>query len=445
MDKEIIKRLTEQGHEALYVGGMVRDYLLGIEINDIDIATSASPDEMKEIFNDCHIDEVGKNFGVMIVKGIEVATFRSEEYEVQSKPQVKQVKTFYEDASRRDFTINAMGMTANSEIVDYFNGQEDIKNNLIRAVGNPDERFTEDPSRILRALYLASRLGFSFEKNTLASIRKNSEQLDNVPNELKGKIIRKVMKYNCLSTFVCLAEYTGILPYIFPEIAHTVGLKQNPEYHHLDVFGHIVKVIEAVEQRPYEDKEVMYLSAILHDNAKGLDGIRGVNNRGLPNDLGHEEAGVSRAKAMVKRLGFGKDVARNVGLIVGFHGVRLPENPKTRSLLKVIRKIVPYCKDKGQLKRTIEQLYQFMYCDSEGFTPEFSIANKTNLIKSYVGIRLVLDGYIFYRSELPIDGKYLMDRGYTGKEIGDVLDTLVSLDMKTKEQIDNYLNKRKNF
>lgn len=427
---------------------MVRDHLLGKESNDIDIATSASAEQVRDVFADCRVDEVGKTFGVMIVNGIEVAMFRSEKYDIQSKPTVEQATSFYEDASRRDFTINAMAMTIDNRIIDYFEGEKDIKNRIIRAVGNPDMRFLEDPSRILRAVYLASKLGFDIEKNTLESMRKCGHYLNNTPNELKGKIVNKVIKYNCLSRFVEILETADLLDYIFPEISHTVGVNQNPEYHHLNVFEHILAVINAVEKNESSTiSNVMSLSALFHDNAKGLEGVRGVNNKGLPNDLGHEEAGVDRAIRAIKRIGLGNKVASDVGFIVRFHGIRLPARPKNRSVLRVLRKIVPYCRSKSELKNRMKQLYDFMYFDNQGFNPKFREVHESVLTSSYPVVEYVLDEFIFYRDELPVDGKYLMSRGLKGKEIGDTLDLLVSLNMRTKEEVDQYLHRKllKNF
>jgi tRNA nucleotidyltransferase (CCA-adding enzyme) len=154
-------------------------------VNDYDIATNATPSDVAYIFRTWSVDEVGKNFGV------EVATFRTETYEVVGKPNVSLVRTFYEDASRRDFTINSMAKRIDGSIIDYHGGMDDLRNKLIRAVGNPIDRFKEDPSRILRGLYLASRLGFQVEENTLRYMKEQVDLLNQVPQELVGKIQRR--------------------------------------------------------------------------------------------------------------------------------------------------------------------------------------------------------------------------------------------------------------
>lgn len=123
MHQKIVQMLVDRGCEAYYVGGCVRDELLGLPVNDYDVTTNATPDEIAEIFKGHAVDAVGRNFGVMIVDGVEVATFRTETYQIPGKPDALLARTFYEDASRRDFTINAMAKDVQGNIIDYFGGK----------------------------------------------------------------------------------------------------------------------------------------------------------------------------------------------------------------------------------------------------------------------------------------------------------------------------------
>lgn len=438
---EIIARLESYGFTAIYVGGMVRDLLMGIEPNDIDLATNATPEEIKSVFSDADVSFVGENFGVSIVDGIEVAMFRSETYRVAGKPDVVQVKHFYEDAKRRDFTINSMGKSLDGHIVDYFGGREDIKNKLIRAVGNPLERFEEDPSRILRAIYFAARFDFEIESNTLIEMVENHQLLEKVPQELIGKIVKKVIHCNCLSRFLSILGKTGLLGYVFPELAHTVDLKQNPEYHHLDVFGHTVAVTEATEKE-YPHSEVLQLAAALHDNAKGKDGIRGTNSRGMPNDLGHEEAGKQPAYDACIRLGFGKDIANAVAFIVKHHGLRLPKKPKVRSVNKVIKRMISYMHHRQQLDIHLGYVFAFMHMDAQGFAPEFRERYIPELCEMEANFMKIANSRIFFPHELPINGKYLMEKGITGRAIGETMEKFIEWNFKTKEEVDAYFERR---
>lgn len=451
----IVEKLTEAKFEAQFVGGCVRDELLGVDCNDYDITTNATPEDIAAIFQGWNLDEVGKNFGVMLIEGVEVATYRSETYNVVSKPDVVLVGTFLEDSSRRDFTINAMGKKLDGTIVDYHGGQEDLKNKVIRAVGQPIHRFTEDPSRILRCLYLAARLSFSIEEETLQAIKDNTALLKQTPVELVGKILMKVLKHNCLHRFMILLAETGTLEYVFPELCHTIGMPQNPKYHDSNVYDHILRVIEAAEKnRPGEKlilnsavmheelHEVIQLSAALHDVAKGLEEVRGINKDGQPNDLNHEEVGVPIAEKALIRLQFGKSITRRVSFIVRFHGIQLDEKARKASIVKIIRKMAPYQANKEQLRAGIEELFMFMNCDLVGFEPSFR-EEKQRVNNALLPIfREVLDQTIFYRDELPINGRHLMEWGIEGKQIGEVLEYLVIENVQDVETVIKRLTKR---
>jgi len=183
----IIKKLHESGYEAYFVGGFVRDYLLNLESKDVDITTNALPEDVEKIFK--NTKATGKKYGTISVfiddLSFEVTTYRvDQKYLNHRKPEsVIFSHKLREDLSRRDFTINALAMNGNLEIIDLFNGQKDLKNRVIRAIGNPNERFKEDALRILRALRFVSRLDFSIEENTLLSMKNNLHLLNELANE----------------------------------------------------------------------------------------------------------------------------------------------------------------------------------------------------------------------------------------------------------------------
>lgn len=442
LPQEIVRRLNNNDYEALYVGGYVRDTLMGVVPKDIDIATNASPADIYLLCLDAdNIDEVGKTFGVTIIDGTEVAMYRTETYETMSKPIVEPARDFYQDSSRRDFTINAMGMTADGEIIDHWGGQEDIQNEIIRAVGNPTDRFHEDPSRMLRAAYFAARFNFTIEEDTLVSIRVYNELLRNVPQELIGKIIMKVIESRCLTRFLAWLEELHILEYVFPEIAHTSGMPQNPKYHNHDVFGHILAVVKATEDR-FPTNPVLSLAAVLHDNRKGIEGIRGINKEGQPNDLGHEEAGEELAYDACIRLGFGKQLAKEVSIITRFHGIRLGHKPKVRSVMKVARNLKPYAKNKEELMNYFRLIYEFMIFDAQGFTPAFRDEIIVDIPVSFTRAVAILNNRMIYPHELPVDGKYLMEKGFKGKEIGTIMQKLIDCNFRTKQEVDNYFKRK---
>ena len=171
----VLQTLKEAGHEAVFVGGSVRDLVLGKEISDVDIATSATPEEVKSLFS--HTVDVGIEHGTVLVlhhhDSYEVTTFRTEgTYQDFRHPDsVTFVRSLEEDLMRRDFTINALAVNDKEEIVDYFGGIEDLEREIIRCVGNPLERFNEDALRMMRAVRFAGQLGFSIESDTFNAIR----------------------------------------------------------------------------------------------------------------------------------------------------------------------------------------------------------------------------------------------------------------------------------
>ena len=183
----VLQTLKEAGHEAVFVGGSVRDLVLGKEISDVDIATSATPEEVKSLFS--HTVDVGIEHGTVLVlhhhDSYEVTTFRTEgTYQDFRHPDsVTFVRSLEEDLMRRDFTINALAVNDKEEIVDYFGGIEDLEREIIRCVGNPLERFNEDALRMMRAVRFAGQLGFSIESDTFNAIRTLKANLERVAVE----------------------------------------------------------------------------------------------------------------------------------------------------------------------------------------------------------------------------------------------------------------------
>lgn len=195
--KPILEKLLEHGHEAYFVGGAVRDSLLGRPIHDVDIATSAKPGEVQMLFKS--VIPVGIEHGTVIVvlNGVpyEVTTFRREsEYKDFRRPsQVAFISNLYEDLKRRDFTMNAMAFDYDGKLIDPFNGQKDIENKFIRTVGSPYERFQEDPLRMLRAVRFLSQLNFSLEKETYHTIKKMNAHITHLSVERIAQEFEKLM------------------------------------------------------------------------------------------------------------------------------------------------------------------------------------------------------------------------------------------------------------
>lgn len=409
--QEILSVLAQSGHEALIVGGAVRDTLMGLQPNDYDIATSASPQEVIDLLSGKanKIDLVGVTFNVVIVDGIEVATFRGETYSVPGKPTVHKVKTFKEDASRRDFTINAMGIDRNKKIIDPFGGQEDIKNKVIRCVGEPEKRFTEDPCRLIRAVTFAARFGFTIEARTAETIRRMSPLAETLPPQRVSKEIKKALDRRVLSRWLEIAADLQLLPYILPELAHLQALPQNQKFHDRDAWKHTLAVVAAAEEAGANTDVV--LAATFHDCAKGLPGVR----QDL-SDIGHELAGAEIAHNAIVRLGFGCATADRVAFLVKNHMIR--PSASYRSLLRAIRKMTADVKNKQELRSKLCDLFVLLKADASGFNPGFA-ANRMKEIAAVEKIASELISSVpLFISELPINGRDLQARGFTGPQIG---------------------------
>lgn len=194
----VVKTLLDAGYQAFFVGGFVRDFLLGRKASDIDITTDATPREVEQLFK--KTKATGKKFGTVTVfynqNQYEVTTFRTEgEYERHRKPsEVSFSKELEEDLKRRDFTINAFAMNIEEEITDLFHGIEDLNHKLIRSIGNPDVRFHEDALRILRAFRFVSKLGFNIEESTFESLKNNMKLLKKIPIERVMVEIKKIFQ-----------------------------------------------------------------------------------------------------------------------------------------------------------------------------------------------------------------------------------------------------------
>ena len=194
---DVIKRLKNAGFEAYFVGGAVRDFLLGENPHDFDVATSAEPEQVKGLFK--RTVDTGIQHGTVLVlidgAGVEVTTFRTEsDYSDNRRPDsVEFVKSLEEDLKRRDFTVNAMAMTENLEIIDLYDGRKDLKEKIIRAVGEPDQRFQEDALRMLRAVRFSGQMDFSIDEQTLASIQRNAALIRAVAVERIKMELDKIM------------------------------------------------------------------------------------------------------------------------------------------------------------------------------------------------------------------------------------------------------------
>lgn len=264
--KQLMKILLDAGYEAYVVGGCVRDFCLGIVPHDWDICTNASPDAMKECFKKYHVIETGLKHGTLTVMvsgtGYEITTFRVDgNYSDHRHPDsVTFVGNLKDDLQRRDFTINALAANISGKIIDYFNGFGDLENELIRCVGNANERFQEDALRILRAMRFASRFGFAIEYKTEQAMRKNAELLKHISAERVNKELSGILMGDCYTVLRCFPD---ILSTWIPEVEPCVGFWQRNPHHYKDVWNHTVSAIDDAPKDLY-----VRLALLYHDLGK---------------------------------------------------------------------------------------------------------------------------------------------------------------------------------
>jgi poly(A) polymerase len=318
----ICDTLRGSGHQALLVGGCVRDLLLGREPADYDVTTDATPEQVMTLFPESIA--VGAQFGVILIPRdglkVEVATFRTDVgYSDGRHPDsVVYAKSPQEDVQRRDFTINGLLMRHDTgEVLDYVGGQADLKAKLIRAIGEPDRRFTEDKLRMMRAVRFAARFGFEIEAATFRAIRRHVSEIHQVsPERLREELTKKLTEGAARRAFELLDE-TWLLQQVLAEIEAMKGVEQPPQYHpEGDVWIHTLLMLEGL---PVGASPTLAWGVLLHDVGKPptFQSAEQTGDRIRFND--HVEVGVRMAEAICKRLRFSNEDTQQILALVDNH------------------------------------------------------------------------------------------------------------------------------
>lgn len=326
--REIIEKLNEANFEAFIVGGCVRDLLLKKEPQDWDIATNAQPVEVQKIFSESFYENDFGTVGIKVPKFssiektedekeiVEVTTYRIEsKYSDKRHPdQVRFAKTLEEDLSRRDFTINALAMKVQKNklaTIDLFDGQKDLKNKIIRAVGDPQDRFSEDALRMMRAIRFASQLDFTIESKTLKAISQNSANLKHISEERIHDELVKIILSPHPSEGIETSRETGLLKFILPELEKGVGVNQN--LHHIyTIYQHCLLSLKFCPSPKLEVR----LAALLHDIAKPQT----KRGEGLHATFyNHDHAGARMAEKILERLRFSREIIAKIRLLIDNH------------------------------------------------------------------------------------------------------------------------------
>jgi poly(A) polymerase len=304
--REICARLREHGHVAYFAGGCVRDVLRGFPPKDIDIATDARPEDVQNIFP--HTFAVGAQFGVIVVVeeeiNFEVATFRSDDVYLDGRrPAQVHFSSAEEDAKRRDFTINGMFFDpARDDVIDFVGGRADLKARLVRAIGGPAKRFSEDHLRLLRAVRFATVLQFEIEAQTWRALVEKAASINSISAERTRDELVRIFRSPQRSRGWDLLDHSGLLRAVIPEIEAMKGCQQPPEFHpEGDVFQHTRLMLELL---PQTVSVPLVFSVILHDIGKPVTAT--VDENGRIRFNAHDRIGAEMTERIMERLRFSR-------------------------------------------------------------------------------------------------------------------------------------------
>jgi poly(A) polymerase/tRNA nucleotidyltransferase (CCA-adding enzyme) len=425
--KFILQKLQENGFEAYIVGGCVRDFLLGKEPNDWDVTTNAKPEEIQKVFRDSFYEN--KFLTVTVKKDdkeVEVTTYRTEQgYSDKRHPDdVKYAKTLQEDLSRRDFTINAIAMDEKKKIIDLFEGQKDLKNKIIRTVGDPNERFSEDALRMLRAIRFATTLNFKIEEKTAKAIKEKCVWLEAVSEErIRDEFVKIIMSENA-SLGIELLKELGLLKYVIPELLENVGIGQN-KHHKFDCYEHAVKALEYAVKKDFNF--YVRLASLFHDIAKPRVKV-GVGESST--FYNHEIVGAKVTFQILNRLKFPKKDVEKITKLVRYHLFYYNvDEVKESSVRRLVRQVGP---------DSMEELLQVRQADRIGSGVPKAEPYKLRHLK-YLIEKVSKDP--ISAKMLKVNGEIVMEilKIKPGPKIGQILDVLLG------EVLDNPKKNNKEF
>lgn len=354
---QILKKFNENSFPIYIVGGAVRDILMDKEVSDWDFTTAAIPEEMLKFLPNSYYTNSFGTVGVASkekeLKPFEITTFRKEYggYADNRRPKkIEWGKTLEEDLERRDFTINALALKVNldqkkeenlfeAELIDQFNGKEDLIKKIIKAVGNPHKRFNEDALRLMRAVRIATDLGFSIEENTFNAIKANSHLINKISKERIRDEIIKIFSSAKPHEGVRLLKETTLLNHILPEMVKTCGVEQkSPGRHHIsDVWTHSVDSLRFVSE--INTDPIVRLATFIHDIGKPQ--TYKVLPSGTITFYNHEVVGAIIAKRIAERLRFSNEQKDKLIRLVRYHQFTVNENQTDSALRRFIRNVTP--------------------------------------------------------------------------------------------------------
>ncbi len=338
----LLNKFSTKGYEIYVAGGAVRDIIMGRLVNDWDFTTNATPEEILKVIPDGFYDNEFGTVGLIdpeFPKPFQITTYRTEKgYSDSRHPdEISWGKTLKEDLSRRDFTINAMALNKKNEIEDYYDGQKDIKDKLIRAVGNPDERFNEDALRMMRAVRIAGELSFKIEEKTFEAIKKNAPLINKIAKErVKDELFKILSSDNPYEGMIHFKE-SGLMEEIIPELMKCFGIEQkSPGRHHIyDVGTHLFMSLKECKSKD----PITRFATLIHDIGKPQT-YRKLQN-GVITFYNHEMVSTKIAESIAERLRFSNKETDKFIKLVRWHQFTVDENQTDSAIRRILRNVGP--------------------------------------------------------------------------------------------------------
>ncbi|MBQ7352407.1 MAG: CCA tRNA nucleotidyltransferase [Clostridia bacterium] len=415
-----ISLLNKAGYEAYLVGGCVRDMLMNIPPHDYDITTSALPSEMKEVFKDFRTIETGLKHGTLTViinnESLEITTYRIDgEYKDNRHPEsVTFSRSLKDDLLRRDFTINAIAYNEKIGTIDLFDGENDIKNKIIRAVGNPEKRFNEDALRILRAIRFSSTLGFEIENETKKAMIKCAPLLHNIAKERISVEIEKFLLGKNVKN--ALLENYEVLSELICELKKMYKFDQKNKWHIYDILEHTAVAIESAPKIPH-----LRLAMLLHDTGKVH--TFSIDENGVGHFYGHGEKSAEIAREYLNRYKYDNFTKDEVYNLVKLHDLYTEED---RVLVKKRLNRIG--------KERFLDLLKIQRADNMAQNP--ALVNLSHIDELERLSLEISNEQCFSLSSLKINGTDLIFVGFRGREIGNTLNILLNEVIEEKLQND---------
>lgn len=421
--KEILKHLNESDKQAYVVGGAVRDILCDKKPHDWDITTNASPQEVMRLFSGYNCFPSGIEYGTVTVyignEGYEITTFRKDgSYSDGRHPDsVSYAKSIETDLSRRDFTINAMAMDIDGNITDPFGGQKDLKEGIIRCVGDPKDRFREDALRMMRAIRFAAVNDFVVDEHILKEIYENRKNINLPSGERIRKEFEKILTSKHPGYGIRLLQSTELLKEICPELDKCFGCEQNNKYHYEDVGNHCISVMCGVS-----DSFPLRMAALLHDVGKPVVMAPKNDDSGEYRFAGHGKVSAEIADRFCRKLRIDNRMREYIVSLVKQHDTVYLEDADIRRFAAEHDTAFLY------------ELHDLQVADSKAhqgeFVAEFVAEKEVFYMKM---MSFIEDNTAITKAQMNINGNDLKDLGLEGKDIGDCMEYLYTECLKCPE------------